>query len=70
MRLPDPNADKAAQQHGKSLEALLAAKNKRILEELTKFRVRLYLGHVDIVAYCLNVDNARGARGVAEGSTR
>ncbi|EJD42675.1 hypothetical protein AURDEDRAFT_145653 [Auricularia subglabra TFB-10046 SS5] len=39
VRLPDPNADKAAQQHGKSLEALLAAKNKRILEELTKFRI-------------------------------
>ncbi|KZV97753.1 hypothetical protein EXIGLDRAFT_348330 [Exidia glandulosa HHB12029] len=39
VRLPDPNADKAAQQHGKSLEALLAAKNKRILDELTKFRI-------------------------------
>jgi homeobox protein cut-like len=36
--LPNPNADKDAR--GKSLEALLAAKNKRILEELTKFRVR------------------------------
>ncbi|KIJ49673.1 hypothetical protein M422DRAFT_246745 [Sphaerobolus stellatus SS14] len=39
LQLPDPNADKANSQHGKSLETLLAAKNKRILEELTKFRV-------------------------------
>jgi homeobox protein cut-like len=39
LRLPDPNADKANSQQGKSLEILLAAKNKRILEELTKFRV-------------------------------
>lgn len=41
IHLPNPNADKANAQHGKSLEALLATKNKRILEELTKFRVRL-----------------------------
>jgi len=41
LRLPDPNADKVNSQHGKSLETLLAAKNKRILEELTKFRVCL-----------------------------
>ncbi|KAF8520409.1 CASP C terminal-domain-containing protein [Hysterangium stoloniferum] len=39
LRLPDPNADKANLQHGKALETLLAAKNKRILEELTRFRV-------------------------------
>ena len=39
LRLPNPNAEKANAHHGKSLEALLAAKNKRILEELTKFRV-------------------------------
>ncbi|KAF8518766.1 CASP C terminal-domain-containing protein [Gautieria morchelliformis] len=39
LRLPDPNADKANSQQGRSLETLLAAKNKRILEELTKFRV-------------------------------
>ena len=39
VKLPDPNADKANAQRGKSLEALLALKNKRILEELTKFRV-------------------------------
>lgn len=42
LRLPNPNADKANVQQGKSLEALLATKNKRILEELTKFRVRHY----------------------------
>jgi homeobox protein cut-like len=40
LHLPDPNAEKANSQHGKSLEVLLATKNKRILEELTKFRVR------------------------------
>lgn len=39
LHLPDPNAEKANSQHGKSLEVLLATKNKRILEELTKFRV-------------------------------
>jgi hypothetical protein len=40
LRLPDPNAEKANAHQGKSLEVLLASKNKRILEELTKFRVR------------------------------
>ena len=39
LRLPNPNADKANAQTGKSLEMLLVAKNKRIQEELTKFRV-------------------------------
>ncbi|KAF5351863.1 hypothetical protein D9756_007574 [Leucocoprinus leucothites] len=39
LHLPDPNAEKANSQHGKSLEVLLATKNKRILEELTKFRI-------------------------------
>ncbi|KAI6157475.1 CASP C terminal-domain-containing protein [Pisolithus tinctorius] len=39
VHLPDPNADKANARQGKSLEVLLAAKNKRILEELTRFRV-------------------------------
>ena len=43
VHLPDPNADKANAQHGKSLEVLLASKNKRILEELTRFRVSLPL---------------------------
>lgn len=40
VHLPDPNAAKANSHQGKSLEALLAVKNKRILEELTRFRVR------------------------------
>ncbi|KAF7782308.1 hypothetical protein Agabi119p4_1684 [Agaricus bisporus var. burnettii] len=39
LHLPDPNAEKANSKHGKSLEVLLATKNKRILEELTKFRI-------------------------------
>jgi homeobox protein cut-like len=39
LHLPDPNAEKANAQEGSSLEVLLAIKNKRILEELTKFRV-------------------------------
>ncbi|KAJ3567586.1 hypothetical protein NP233_g6271 [Leucocoprinus birnbaumii] len=39
LHLPDPNAEKANSQRGKSLEVLLATKNKRILEELTKFRI-------------------------------
>ena len=38
---PNPNAEKFGTQQGKSLEVLLATKNKRILEELTKFRVRV-----------------------------
>ena len=40
LHLPNPNAEKANAQRGNSLEVLLATKNKRILEELTKFRVR------------------------------
>lgn len=39
MKLPDPNAHKANSQVGTSLEALLATKNRRIQEELTRFRV-------------------------------
>jgi homeobox protein cut-like len=39
LQLPNPNAQKANAHRGKTLEALLATKNKRILEELTKFRV-------------------------------
>ncbi|KAI9511170.1 CASP C terminal-domain-containing protein [Russula earlei] len=39
LQLPDPNASKANAQPANSLEALLATKNKRILEELTKFRI-------------------------------
>ncbi|KAJ7268741.1 CASP C terminal-domain-containing protein [Mycena haematopus] len=39
LQLPNPNAQKANAQRGNTLEALLATKNKRILEELTKFRI-------------------------------
>ncbi|KAI9060254.1 hypothetical protein FKP32DRAFT_1595655 [Trametes sanguinea] len=39
LSLPNPNAEKANAQQGKPLEVLLATKNKRILEELTKFRI-------------------------------
>ncbi|KAG1717319.1 hypothetical protein EDD22DRAFT_856235, partial [Suillus occidentalis] len=38
-QLRNTNADEANAQHGKSLEVLLATKNKRILEELTRFRI-------------------------------
>ncbi|CAE7146035.1 unnamed protein product [Rhizoctonia solani] len=37
--MPDPNADKANLQQGQSLEGLLMAKNRKLLEELTKLRV-------------------------------
>ena len=37
--LPSPNAGKSNVKEGKSLEALLATKNKRLQEELTKLRV-------------------------------
>ncbi|KAI0268768.1 CASP C terminal-domain-containing protein [Gloeopeniophorella convolvens] len=39
LQLPNPNASKASTHPANSLEALLATKNKRILEELTKFRI-------------------------------
>jgi len=39
LQLPDPNAQKANQQQAKSLETLLSVKNKKLLEELTRFRV-------------------------------
>ncbi|OJT15752.1 Protein CASP [Trametes pubescens] len=39
LQLPNPNAAKANAQQGKPLEVLLATKNKRILEELTRFRI-------------------------------
>jgi len=39
LQLPNPNASKANLHPANSLEALLATKNKRILEELTKFRI-------------------------------
>ncbi|KAH9978937.1 CASP C terminal-domain-containing protein [Lactifluus volemus] len=39
LQLPNPNASKANTHPASSLEALLATKNKRILEELTKYRI-------------------------------
>ncbi|KAH9009607.1 CASP C terminal-domain-containing protein [Lactarius hengduanensis] len=39
LQLPNPNASKANAHPASSLEALLATKNKSILEELTKFRI-------------------------------
>ncbi|KAF7315489.1 Golgi membrane protein [Mycena indigotica] len=39
LQLPNPNAQKANAHRGKTLEALLATKNKKLLEELTKFRI-------------------------------
>ncbi|KAI0305446.1 CASP C terminal-domain-containing protein [Multifurca ochricompacta] len=39
LQLPNPNASKASAHPANSLETLLATKNKRILEELTKFRI-------------------------------
>ncbi len=41
--MPDPNAQKVSVQPAKSLEALVLAKNKRVLDELTKLRVRKFL---------------------------
>lgn len=38
LQLPNPKADTNGQR-GRSLEVLLATKNKRISEELAKFRV-------------------------------
>lgn len=39
LRLPNPNASKAAAAHARSLETLLASKNKRLLQDLTDIRV-------------------------------
>ncbi|KZS93958.1 hypothetical protein SISNIDRAFT_453667 [Sistotremastrum niveocremeum HHB9708] len=39
LRLPNPNSSKQSDGQNKSLEVLLASKNKRMLDELTKFRV-------------------------------
>lgn len=60
LRLPNPNAEKANSKHGKSLEVLLATKNKRILEELTKFRVcrRLFAVKVPAPDRSLRVGHA------------
>ncbi len=70
LHLPNPNADKANAQRGKSLEVLLATKNQRILAELTKFRVRSLTSiselsvHLECVkCTVLNKESARRARG-------
>ncbi|KAH9954130.1 CASP C terminal-domain-containing protein [Russula dissimulans] len=52
LQLPNPNASKANAHPANSLEALLATKNKRILEELTKFRVGLL--YLCVVTLCAN----------------
>ena len=39
LSLPSPNATKSNVQQSGSLELLLAAKNKRIMEELARYRV-------------------------------
>lgn len=46
LSLPDPNAGKVIGREGKSLETLLAIKNKRLQEELTKIRVCLFFFRV------------------------
>jgi len=53
LHLPNPNAEKANAQRGRSLEVLLATKNKRILEELTKFRIL----HAELEASLLGVQS-------------
>ena len=58
---PNPNAQKFSSQQGKSLEVLLATKNKRILEELTKFRVRQVFLHSGLLLTRMCADPARGA---------
>lgn len=40
VRMPNPNAEKANKQQAQSLESLLMTKNKRLLDEVTRFRVR------------------------------
>lgn len=42
LSLPSPNAKTTVKREGNSLEALLATKNKRLQEELTKLRVSSY----------------------------
>jgi hypothetical protein len=58
----------------KTLEALLAIKNKRILEELTKFRVRpsFFLSKESdpFSSLCVYIDIARGARSITSSDQR
>jgi homeobox protein cut-like len=56
LQLPNPNASKANAHPANSLEALLATKNKRILEELTKFRI--LHGELEASLQCANDDLA------------
>ena len=50
LTLPSPNPSKSiSQQQNASLEALLAAKNKRLTDELTKLRVSLGLDSFGIL---------------------
>jgi hypothetical protein len=70
VHLPNPNADKANAQHGKSLEALLATKNKKILEELTKFRVRSFVIWHSLRAYMTLVDSSYRTGGLSLGVSR
>ncbi|KAG8927470.1 hypothetical protein FRC01_007453 [Tulasnella sp. 417] len=39
VRMPNPNAEKANKQQAQSLESLLMTKNKRLLDEVTRFRI-------------------------------
>ncbi|KAG8985697.1 hypothetical protein FRB90_004505 [Tulasnella sp. 427] len=39
VRMPNPNAEKANRQQAQSLESLLMTKNKRLLDEVTRFRI-------------------------------
>lgn len=52
--MPDPNASKANRRTGKSLEELLTAKNRRILDELTVLRV----SHEGLAQHSADVDRA------------
>ncbi|KZV74458.1 hypothetical protein PENSPDRAFT_206091 [Peniophora sp. CONT] len=58
LQLPNPNASKSNAQPASSLESLLAAKNKRILDELAKFRIL----HSELEA---SLAQARGELGTA-----
>ncbi|PVG01219.1 hypothetical protein CPB86DRAFT_773346 [Serendipita vermifera] len=48
MSLPDPNASKANQKQAKSLETLLATQNRKMSEELIRFRVSSKILHGEL----------------------
>ncbi|KLT45785.1 putative Golgi vesicle transport-related protein [Cutaneotrichosporon oleaginosum] len=54
VHMPDPNADVANKQLGKSLENLLVSKNRRLLEDLTKLRV----AHEELVSLYAKAENS------------